>query len=114
MRRLLAWIVGLSGGLAVYRLVARRRGTVELEPSAPVPEIDPRAEALRVKLDESRAATSAAPEAPVPPPPSGETVSETTGGADGDPDERRQAVYEHGRAAAQEMRGAARASEEPQ
>ncbi|HXH97402.1 MAG TPA: hypothetical protein VNH40_09355 [Gaiellaceae bacterium] len=112
MRRLFAWIAGTAGGLAAYRLVARRRGTAALsEPPAPESEVDPRAEALRAKLEESRqaepeaTATAAVPDA-------GET--EAIGSGEGDPDTRRQAVHEHGRAAVEEMRGGEEAAEESQ
>jgi hypothetical protein len=102
MRRLFAWIAGALGGIAAYRLVTWRRGRAALEPSAPVADVDPRAEALRAKLDESRQ-----PEAePVP-----ETLDAP--GAEADPDARRQAVHEHGRAAVDDMRRGEEASEEP-
>lgn len=91
MRRLLAWVAGLAGGAAAYR--AFRRGP---QP-APGAEPDP-AEALRAKLAEAKAAgddreTFEAGERPVDEAP--------------DPDERRRAVHERGRAAVDEMRGEA-------
>jgi hypothetical protein len=115
MRRLFAWIAGLAGGLAAYRFVARRRGGAALEPPAPVPEIDPRAEALRAKLDESREPRETDLEPPAEATSRADTGSPEAGVAEGDPDERRQAVHEHGRAAVEEMQGAGEpAPEEPQ
>jgi hypothetical protein len=114
MRRLFAWIAGAVGGLAAYRLVARRRGGGAVaEPAAPEPEVDPRAEALRAKLDETRQETAEAEaSAPAPAPDAGEPESAATAGAD--PDERRQAVHGHGRAAVEEMREGEEAGEELQ
>lgn len=112
MRRLYAWIAGAAGGLAAYRLVARRRGAaVAPEPSAPESEVDPRAEALRAKLDESRQAEAPEPEATASPPASDAAETEATGTGAGDPDARREAVHEHGRAAVEEMRGGGEAEE---
>jgi hypothetical protein len=112
MRRLLAWIGGALGGLAAYRLVARRRTAALPEPSARevegAVEVDPRAEALRAKLDESRQADGVEPEASAPAPASDAAESEA---AESGPDERRQAVHEHGRAAVDEMRGRETAEE---
>ena len=89
MRRLLAWVAGLAGGAAAYR--AWRRGP---QP-APSTQPDP-AEALRAKLAEAKAA--------------GQDRDEFEAGEQpvdraADPDERRRAVHERGRAAADEMRG---------
>ncbi|HEX3226182.1 MAG TPA: hypothetical protein VHQ89_08800 [Gaiellaceae bacterium] len=81
MKRLTAWLTGVAGGVAAARIFRR--------PPAPahvvVHEPDP-AEELRSKLAETKAA---APEAP----------------PDDDPDARRRAVHERGRAAVDEMRG---------
>jgi hypothetical protein len=105
MRRLFAWIAGALGGIAAYRLVTWRRGRAALEPPAPVADVDPRADALRAKLDEVRQ-----PEAePVPMPGTLDAP-----GAEADPNARRQAVHEHGRAAVDDMRRGEEASEEPQ
>lgn len=115
MRRLFAWIAGLAGGLAAYRLVVRRRGGAALESPSPVREIDPRAEALRAKLNEARTSEAADAQALVSAPASGDTEPLAPEVAERDPDERRHAVHEHGRAAVEEMRDAGEpASEEPQ
>jgi hypothetical protein len=89
MRRLLAWVAGLAGGAAAYR--AWRRAP---QPAPSVAE-DP-AEALRAKLAEAKAAGDDrdAFEAGEQP------VDEAA-----DPDDRRRAVHERGRAAVDEMRG---------
>ena len=89
MRARIAWLAGAAGaGVAVYRKLRR----------APAPTEDPRAEELRRKLDESRPLVEEreefeAAETPVdqaePP----------------DVEDRRKAVHERGRAAADEMRG---------
>ncbi|MBV8478760.1 MAG: hypothetical protein JOY72_00515 [Actinobacteria bacterium] len=79
MRRLLAWV---AGGLAAYRAATHRPA------EAPVLEHDP-AEELRSKLAQAREAPSPEPEP--------ESVSL-------EPDDRRRAIHEHGRAALDEMR----------
>jgi hypothetical protein len=85
VKRLTAWLTGLAGGVAAARMFRRA--------SAPAPvlqEPDP-AETLRAKLAETKTAQAepeSQPEAP-----------------DDDPDERRRAVHERGRAAVDEMRG---------
>jgi hypothetical protein len=84
MKRLTAWLTGVAGGVAAARIFRRA--------SAPVPvvrEPDP-ADALRAKLAETKA------EEPEP-----ATAEES----DVDPDARRRAVHERGRAAVDEMRG---------
>jgi hypothetical protein len=101
MRRLFAWIAGAVGGIAAYRLVTWRRGRTALEPPASVAEVDPRAEALRARLDEVREPEAVEPE-----------VSDADG-AEADPDARREEVHEHGRAAVDEMRRGEAPSEEP-
>ena len=92
MRRLLAWLAGIAGGVAAYRVVAHRRAAVEL-PAAPDGALDPAA-VLRAKLEESRALVDeqerdAALETPV-------DVEA--------PEERRRRVHEQGRAALDQMR----------
>ena len=83
MRRLFTWLAGAAGGVAAYRAVTRRNPVPE-----PVSaEIDP-AQELRAKLAEAREA---------PPEPDPEPLSL-------DPDDRRRAIHEHGRAALDEMR----------
>jgi hypothetical protein len=83
-----AWLAGAAGAaVAVYRRLRRQE---------PAPVEDPRAAELRQRLDESRTVVAeqheevAAPEKPVD---------------EADVDERRQAVHERARAAAEEMRG---------
>lgn len=102
MKRLLAWLSGAAGGIALYRLFTRRGGPVaELPPAAP----DARAEELRAKLErqdepapsaaEPPAAESSAAEPPAASPPLDES----------DPEARRRRVHEEGRAAVHRMRG---------
>lgn len=88
MRRLLAWLAGLAGGAAAYRAYKRAPHPVVTEP-------DP-ADALRAKLAEAKAAGDDRDQFEA-----GETpVDEAP-----DPDARRRAVHERGRAALDEMRG---------
>jgi hypothetical protein len=91
VRRLLAWIGGAAGGFALYRFFARR-------PQSASPAVDTRAEELRAKLAESRAIVE---ERDVD-----EENELTVDAAEPlhDPDDRRRAVHERGRAAADEMR----------
>ena len=88
MRRLTAWIGGTAAGIVAYRLL-RRRPQVAPEPTVPA-EPDARAEELREKLAESRAAEPVVEE-----PPAAEPES---------PEERRRQVHEEGRAALDEMK----------
>ena len=84
MKRLTAWLTGVAGGMAAYRLFKR-----PVRP-APVTEPDP-ADALRAKIAETKAAEpELEPEAEAQP---------------DDPDARRKAVHERGRAALDEMKG---------
>jgi len=80
MKRLTAWVTGLAGGLAAYRLFRKPQPAAVHAP----PEPDP-AEALRAKLAEAKAA------GPEPEP--------------SDPEARRRSVHEQARAAIDEMRG---------
>jgi hypothetical protein len=88
MRRLVKWIVGAVGGIAAYRFV--RRQEAALQPSA---EPDVRADELRAKLVESRAAEPVAE-----PEPAEEPAAEAES-----PEERRRRVHEEGRAALDDM-----------
>ena len=84
MRRLYAWLAGAAGGLAAYRAFRRRHP----EPSAlPEQGPDPRADELRVRLAEARDGE-------------GEPAVEAE---PLDPEARRRAVHEQGRAALDEM-----------
>jgi hypothetical protein len=90
MRARIAWLAGAAGaGVAAYRKLRR----------VPVPTDDPRAEELRRKLDESRTIVEEreefeSAETPVDQAPEPAEV-----------EDRRKAVHERGRAAAEEMRG---------
>jgi hypothetical protein len=88
MRRLVKWIGGAVGGIAAYRFV--RRQEAALQPSG---EPDVRADELRAKLAESRAAEPAAE-----PEPGEKTAAEAES-----PEERRRRVHEEGRAALDDM-----------
>jgi hypothetical protein len=88
MRRLVKWIGGAVGGIAAYRFV--RRQEAALQPSA---EPDVRADELRAKLAESRAAEPVAE-----PEPGEEPAAEAES-----PEERRRRVHEEGRAALDDM-----------
>ena len=94
-----AWLAGAAGAaIAAWK---RFRGAPEAEPE---PAEDPRAEELRRKLEESRTVAeeqheeAASPETPVD---EAEPVAESEAGVE----DRRAAVHERGRAAAEEMRG---------
>jgi hypothetical protein len=96
MRRLFKWIGGTAGGIAAYRFVRRQEAALQPSPQKP----DTRAEELRTKLAETRAAEPVKPEEPtaeaeVVPEPEAEPES---------PDDRRRRVHEEGRAALDEMR----------
>lgn len=64
MRRLIGWTAGVVGIAALARTVARRKVRGAQAPAA-APPVDGQAEALRRKLDETRAA-EAAPDEPEP------------------------------------------------
>jgi hypothetical protein len=78
MRRIFGWLAGAVGGAAVYRALRRRPEVVE----------DP-ADELRARLAETREMPQEEP--PAPPEPL-------------DPEARRRAVHEQGRAAIDELR----------
>lgn len=93
MRRLSAWLAGVAGGAAAYRVFKRGPRTVT-EPGG-------RADELRTKLAEARRAGDdrAAFE-------SGETpVDEVDVAITDDLEARRRSVHEQGRAAIDEMQG---------
>ena len=81
MKRINAWLAGLAGGAAAYRLFRRQPQTAPPLHSGPDP-----AEELKAKLAQARAAEEA---------PAGEA----------DVDARRRSVHERGRAAIDEMQG---------
>ena len=100
MRRLTAWIGGVAGGIAAYRFF-RRHPQAELEPS-PSPEqseADDRAEELRTKLAESRAAEPVVDDSPPEPVPEEAPRAPEPES----PEDRRRRVHEEGRAALDEM-----------
>jgi hypothetical protein len=85
MRRLFAWVAGAVGGVAAYRALRRRHA------------VDP-ADELRTRLAEARAAGDDREEFEAGETPVDEAVPL-------DPDARRRAVHEQGRAAIDDMRG---------
>ena len=99
MRRLIKWIGGTAGGIAAYRFVRRQEASLQAAPDVMVDEPDARADELRAKLAESRAAE--------PVPAEAETaveVEEEPGAEPESPEDRRRRVHEEGRAALDEMR----------
>ncbi|HET6683860.1 MAG TPA: hypothetical protein VFG75_09200 [Gaiella sp.] len=66
MRRLIGWTAGVVGIAALARMLARRR--VHHAPAGPAPPVDDHADALRRKLDESRATEAAQASADEPEP----------------------------------------------
>jgi hypothetical protein len=95
VKRLVAWVGGVAGGIAAYRLL-RRRPEPAPEPPAPrETEPDDRAEELREKLAESR---EAAPVDEAPAEPGAEAAEPES------PEERRQRVHEEGRATLDDMK----------
>jgi hypothetical protein len=96
MRRLIKWIGGTAGGIAAYRFVRRQEASLQAAPDVMVDEPDARADELRVKLAETRAAEPVTVEVEVEellPEPEAES-----------PEDRRRRVHEEGRAALDEMR----------
>ncbi len=97
MKRRIALLAGgiAVGAAAVWRTVRRRPpGWVEIEQ-------DPRADALRQRLDESRVVAEDRDEFE-----SAETTVDTAEALPADPAERRQAVHAEGRSVVDRMRGA--------
>jgi hypothetical protein len=102
MRRLIKWIGGTAGGIAAYRFVRRQEASLQGAPEVVVDEPDARADELRAKLAESRAAE---------PVTEAEAVTEEEEAAEEEPvqepespEDRRRRVHEEGRAALDEMR----------
>jgi len=79
-------------GFGIARFLFWRRPAQVVPP--PEPDVDPRADALRAKLEESRAVVDEREEFEAAETPVDEA----------DPDERRRRVHEAGRAAVEEMR----------
>jgi len=94
MRRPAAWLIGAFAAAGLLRRRKTSVPAVEPEPGGP----DPRAEELRRKLAESRAIVDERDEFEA----AETTVDEVQ--APGDPEIRRRAVHEAGRAAAERMR----------
>jgi hypothetical protein len=90
VRRPFAWI---AGGLTALGLLHRRD-------DAPSPAPDPRAEELRRKLDESRSMVQEREEFE-----GAELTVDRAEPAPEDPESRRRAVHEAGRATIEQMRG---------
>ncbi len=91
MRNRMAWLAGAMGAAGVAYRALRRR------PAEPADVSDPRADELRRKLDESKAAVDDRDEFE-----SGETPIDE---AEPSVDAKRAAVHEQARAATREMRG---------
>jgi hypothetical protein len=90
VRRLFGWLAGAVGGAAVYRALRRRSEAAPLDES--------RADELRAKLAAAREAGDDREEFEA-----GETPVDKAEPLD--PDARRRAVHEQGRAAIDELRG---------
>jgi hypothetical protein len=90
VKRLFGWLVGAVGGAAAYRAIRRRPATASLEESP--------ADELRAKLAAAREAGDDREEFEA-----GETPVDKAEPLD--PEARRRAVHEQGRAAIDELRG---------
>jgi hypothetical protein len=94
-----AWLAGAAGAaIAAYRRMRRA-------PAPPAPVEDPRAAELRERLEESRAVVDERAEFE-----SAETPVDQVE-SDSSPEDRRRAVHERGRAAAEKMRGGSGSAE---
>lgn len=94
MRRLYAWLAGVAGGILAYRAFRRRQS--EPAPALEPPEPDARAEELKARLAEARAAGDDR---------DAFEAGETTVAEAVDPETRRRSVHEQAQAAIDEMRG---------
>jgi hypothetical protein len=92
MKRLVAWVGGVAGGIAAYRLLKRRPEP----PATAEPEPDDRAEELREKLAKSRT-----PEPPVEGAPAEAEAAEPEPES---PEDRRRRVHEEGRSTLDDMK----------
>lgn len=106
MRRLTAWIGGVASAVVAYRLWHRhQQAEPEPYPGPAAEEPDDRAEELRAKLAETREADPAPETEAEEPAVEAEPVSETAAEDPPEsPEERRQRVYDEGRAALDEMK----------
>jgi hypothetical protein len=95
VRRRLAFLGGIAVALAALWRTIRRRpaGWVEIEP------VDPRAEELRRRLEESRPVVEDREEFEA-----AETTVDAVDATPDDPDARRRAVHAEGRSAVEEMK----------
>ena len=100
MRRLTAWIGGTLGGITAYRFLRRRHAAPAGAHVEAPPEPDDRADELRARLAESRAAGPVAAE----PLPAEVEVDEPAEPEPESPDERRRRVHDEGRAALDDMK----------
>ena len=91
MKRLTAWLTGVAGGVAAARIFRRAPAPAPVVVHEPDPAV-----ALRAKLAETKAAELEPQQQP---------AAEETVPDDDDPNARRRAVHERGRAAVDEMRG---------
>jgi hypothetical protein len=96
VHRRLAFLGGIAVAVAALWRAIRRRppGWVEVEP------VDPRAEELRLRLEESRAVVEDREEFEA-----AETPVDTVEAVPEDPEARRQAVHAEGRSAVDRMKG---------
>ena len=98
MRRLTAWIGGAVGGITAYRFLRRERAATAPPEPETAAEQDERADELRARLAESRAAEPVVAEPPAEPMSEEEPAAEPES-----PDARRRQVHEEGRSALDEM-----------
>jgi hypothetical protein len=112
MRRLIKWFGGTVGGSAAFRFVRRQEASLQAAPEVAVDESDARADELRAKLAESRAAEPVTEKETAPEEEEEEreaeeereTEEEQPAPEPESPEDRRRRVHEEGRAALDEMR----------